>query len=195
MEMFREGKGAAYDFLESIGRPMTDCGGETPLSLFLRTRRIAGQRWIVAHLNEFEAGDFELLRTSPPFHIAHCPRSHSFFDHAPFAIERLRGLGFNICLGTDSLASNADLSLFAEMRELVRKEPTLSPREVVAMATVNGGHAIGQANLLGTIQPGACADLIALPSVDSAADVFETIVAFNKTLPWIMVNGDVVDAP
>jgi aminodeoxyfutalosine deaminase len=187
-EMFRDASGAAFEFLESIGRPMEDCGRETPLSLFVRTRTI-DERWIIAHLNELDPDDFELLASAPKFHIAHCPRSHTFFGHAPFAFDRLRTLGFNICLGTDSLASNSDLSLFAEMRELMRKEPKLLPREVVAMATLNGALAIGQPDSLGKIAPGTYADLIAVPEAPSATDVFETIVAFEETVPWIMVNG------
>ncbi|HEY8835051.1 MAG TPA: amidohydrolase family protein, partial [Chthoniobacterales bacterium] len=193
MEMFRDATGAAFQFLESIGRPMEDCGEGTPLSLFLRTRAI-DRRWIIAHLNELDAGDFDLLADAPKFHIAYCPRSHAFFGHAPFALERLRSLGFNICLGTDSLASNSDLSLFAEMRELLRNESWLSPREVVAMATLNGAQAIGQPDLLGKIQTGAYADLIALPDVPSAADVFEEIVAFEESVPWMMANGEIVSA-
>jgi cytosine/adenosine deaminase-related metal-dependent hydrolase len=194
MEMFRDAQGGAFDFLKSIGRPMEDCGRETPFSLFIRTRTI-DQRWIVAHLNELEVGDFELLRASPKFHIAHCPRSHTFLGHSPFALERLRQLGFNVCLGTDSLASNSSLSLFAEMRELLRKESWLSPWEVLIMATLNGAQAIGQRDLLGTIQPGAYADLISVPEAPSAPDVFETIVAFEETVPWVMVNGAVATPP
>jgi cytosine/adenosine deaminase-related metal-dependent hydrolase len=193
MQMFRDAQGPAFSFLKDIGRSMDDCGKETPLSLFIRTRTI-DQRWIIAHLNEIDAGDFELLATAPKFHIAHCPRSHTFFGHAPFALERLRALGFNFCLGTDSLASNSDLSLFAEMRELLRKEPRLSPREVVAMATLNGAKAIGQRDLLGTIRSGAYADLIALPDIPSATDVFEKIVAFEEMVPWMMLNGEIVPA-
>ncbi len=75
-------------------------------------------------------------------------------------------LGFNICLGTDSLASNSSLSLFAEMRELLRKEPWLSPREVLEMVTVNAAAALGQGDLFGQIRPGVHADLIALPAMD-----------------------------
>jgi len=188
MEMFRDASGAAFEFLESIGRPMEDCGRETPLSLFVRTRAI-DERWIIAHLNELDAGDFKLLGSAPKFHIAHCPRSHTFFGHTPFALDRLRTLGFNICLGTDSLASNSDLSLFAEMRELLRHESAVSPREIVAMATLNGAQAIGQPDFLGKIAPGTYADLIVVPEAPSATDVFETIVAFEETVPWIMVNG------
>ena len=66
--------------------------------------------WIVVHLNELAESDFELLeRSKSKFHIVHCPRSHNYFGHGPFGFERLRSLGFNICLGTDSLASNETL--------------------------------------------------------------------------------------
>jgi cytosine/adenosine deaminase-related metal-dependent hydrolase len=190
MEMFRDARGAAFDFLAEVGRPMDDCGRETPLSLFLRTRTI-DQRWIVAHLNELDAGDFDLLSAAPKFHIAHCPRSHTFLGHAPFALERLRALGFNICLGTDSLASNSDLSLFAEMRELVRKEPSLSPRQALEIATINGAAAIGQRNSLGCIRAGASADLIALP-LRPSTDVYESIVGYDEAVAWMMVDGEIM---
>ena len=193
MQMFRDRTGSLFDFLRSIGRPMNDCGSGTPLSFLLQTEAI-GQRWIIAHLNELDRHDFILLGDAPKFHVVHCPRSHTFFGHAAFALDRLQALGFNICLGTDSLASNSDLSLFAEMRELLRNESGLSPREVLAMATLNGALALGQRGLLGTIQPGAFADLVALPNVPSDADVFEKIVAFEETVPWMMLNGDIVTA-
>ena len=35
MEMFRDASGPLYEFMKSIGRPMDDCGNETPLGLFV----------------------------------------------------------------------------------------------------------------------------------------------------------------
>ena len=125
MEMFRDASGPLYEFMKSIGRPMDDCGNETPLGLFVGA--LGGRalpQWIVAHLNELTESDFELLeRSNSKFHVVHCPRSHNYFGHSPFAFDRLRSLGFNICLGTDSLASNESLSLFAEMRAFQKNFP------------------------------------------------------------------------
>jgi aminodeoxyfutalosine deaminase len=188
MQMFRDAGGPLFAFLKSIGRQMDDCGGNTPL-LSLMHGQMLDERWILAHLNELTDDDFDLLARSNRFHIAHCPRSHTFFGHAPFALRRLRALGFNICLGTDSLASNSSLSLFSEMRELLRKEPRISPREVLEMATVNAAHAIGQGGLLGTMGSGSRADLIAIPSAETGKGVFDAIVAFEDTTPWMMVDG------
>jgi aminodeoxyfutalosine deaminase len=189
MQMFRDANGPLFEFLKSIGRPMDDCGDETPLSFLLRGQEI-DDRWIAAHLNELTEGDFDLLAYAGKFHIAHCPRSHTFLGHAPFAMQKLRTLGFNICLGTDSLASNSSLSLFSEMQELLRKEPWISPREVLEMATVNGARAIGRAHSLGRIRPGFSADLIAIPAAQSGTDAFDAIVAFEGTVPWMMVDGE-----
>src|SRR6266508_3976750 len=89
MEMFRHGSGPLYEFMQSI----------------------------VAHLNELAESDFKLLKKlTSKFLIVHSLRSHDYFGHSRFPFEKLRALGFNICLGTDSLASNESLSLFAEMR-------------------------------------------------------------------------------
>jgi cytosine/adenosine deaminase-related metal-dependent hydrolase len=189
MQMFHDADGPAFDFLKSIGRPMEDCGGKTPLEYLLQVA-VLDENWIVAHLNELTEGDFDLLARSRKFHIAHCPRSHTFFEHAPFALKKLRALGFNICLGTDSLASNSSLSLFSEMRELLGKEPWISSREILEMATVNAAHALGQAHSLGKIRPGFSADLIAIAAVPSGTDLFDAIVTFEGVVPWMMVNGE-----
>ena len=190
-QMFRDAAGPAFDFLRAIGRPMDDCGHDTSVSLFLRSRAQVA-RWLVVHLNELNSADFDLLEKVPRFHIVHCPRSHTFFGHKPFALQRLRALGFNVCLGTDSLASNSDLSLFAEMREVLRTQPRLAPSDAVEMATRSGAAAIGQQHLLGVIRPGAYADLIALPD-RTEGDVFENIVAFGGPVPWIMRDGRVTN--
>jgi cytosine/adenosine deaminase-related metal-dependent hydrolase len=194
MEMFRDARGPLFEFLKGIGRPMNDCGGTTPVSVLLRSRAI-DERSIIAHLNELTDSDFDLLARGPRFQIAHCPRSHSFFGHAPFALKKLRSLGFNISLGTDSLASNSSLSLFAEMRELLRKESLLSPRAVIAMVTVNAAVALGASKSIGRIAPGLRADLIAVPLPKGAKDLFEGIVSHEGNVGWVMVNGTPIRRP
>ena len=188
MAMFRDGSGRLFDFLKGIGRPMGDCGGATPFGLLMKSGLLE-TRWIVAHLNELAADDLELLARAPRFHIVHCPRSHAYFGHTPFAFRKLRALGFNICLGTDSLASNRDLSLFAEMRQLWKTEPSLRAHELLEMVTVNAGAALGQVGTLGQLRPGALADLMALPFAGAMEEVSDEIVSFAWQRPWLLVDG------
>jgi cytosine/adenosine deaminase-related metal-dependent hydrolase len=192
MQMFYDASGPLYDFLKNIGRPMNDCGNKTPLELFLAaTGGRAPSRWIVAHLNELKESDFELLKKSTPkFQIVHCARSHNFFGHGQFRFERLHSLGFNICLGTDSLASNGDLSLFGEMRAFQKMFPSVSPEAILRMVTTNPAMALHQENALGRIRRGFKADLVAVPCSGST-DVFEQIIAFKAPINWLMVDGKV----
>ena len=179
MAMFRDGTGPLYDFLQGIGRDMSDCGGQTPLAHFLSAVDTA-QPWLVAHLNELTESDFQLLaQTRPNLAVVHSPRSHRFFGHTAFPFAKLRALGFNICLGTDSLASNQDLSLFAEMREFQSSFPEVAPGEILSMATRNAAAALGKSEVLGRVARGHFSDLIAVPFAGPEQALFDAIVAFE----------------
>jgi aminodeoxyfutalosine deaminase len=178
MAMFRDAKGPLFDFLRQIGRDMSDCGGTTPLRRFLQVADTK-QRWLLAHLNELAEGDFELLREfQDRFAIVHCPRSHQYFGHTRFAFSKLRALGLNICLGTDSLASNHDLNLFAEMREFQRQFPEVGAEEILTMTTSRAASALRETSV-GRIGLGCSADLLAIPFSGSEKAIFEAIVAFE----------------
>ena len=145
MEMFRHGSGPLYEFMKEhrtadgaiAGQARRRWNSEILLGPLGAMRALPAQ-WIVAHLNELAESDFKLLEElTDKFHMVHSPRSHDYFGHSRFPFEKLRALGFNICLGTDSLASNESLSLFAEMRAFQRSKPGISPDKVLEMATVN----------------------------------------------------------
>jgi aminodeoxyfutalosine deaminase len=196
MEMFHDASGPLYEFMKSIGRDMGDCGNGTPLELFVgapnaspaRTSRALSQ-WIVAHVNELTQSDFQLLeKMRTKFHVVHSPRSHRYFDHSRFPFKRLLTLGLNVSLGTDSLASNESLNLFAEMRTFQRSEPERSPEKIFEMITVNPASALRQQNTLGRIRPGFRADLIAIPCGEDR-DLFGEIVAFDRQINWMLING------
>jgi len=197
MSMFRDASGPLYDFLKEIGRNMADCGRKTPLSQLTEILRDVStpldmtESWMLVHLNELAKNDFDLFaRSRNQFSIAHCPRSHAYFGHSPFEFETLRELGFNVCLGTDSLASNDDLSLFAEMRAFQKEFPKIPPDEIFRMVTLNPALALGKPHVLGRIGKNCWADLIAVP-ITGSTSVFEEIVAFDRVVSWLMINGQV----
>jgi cytosine/adenosine deaminase-related metal-dependent hydrolase len=190
MQMFASRSGALSEFISGI-RPMDAAfGAVTPLAWMLNSCQ-PDEHWIVAHLNELTGNDLELLAVGPRFHVVHCPRSHAYFRHSRFQLENLRALGLNICLGTDSLASNTSLSMFDEMRAMQRSFASLSPLEILAMATVNGATALNRPNALGRVRAGFTADLIALP-ISGAGDIFEKIIAFDQPVTWTMIDGTAI---
>jgi cytosine/adenosine deaminase-related metal-dependent hydrolase len=190
--MFREARGPLYEFMESIQRPMDDCGSVTPFAHLWESGAVHGG-WILAHMNELAKGDFALLaslpRGSAP-HVVHCPSSHRYFAHRVFEWQRLQELGVNLSVGTDSLASTDSLSLLGELRQLQRTEPSLSPEQLLRTITTNPARALQRSHQLGRLVPGALADMIALPGSGNAATALEEIVAFEQPIPWMMIDGE-----
>jgi aminodeoxyfutalosine deaminase len=192
MSMFRDARGELYDFLKEIGRGMGDCGEATPVEKFIRCLEGNGRAdWLLVHLNELSERDLDALgKYHDRLSIIHCPRSHEYFRHSPFQVQKLRKLGFNICLGTDSLASNDDLSLFAEMRAFGKEFPAVRPEEILEMVTANPARALREQDALGRIRRGFIADLIAVPAGRSTS-LFEALLEFDEPVGWSMVGGQV----
>jgi cytosine/adenosine deaminase-related metal-dependent hydrolase len=188
--MFRRASGPLYDFMRSLGRDMSDCGHGSPLALLLGSG-VIGPEWIVAHMNDLDDEDFALLERTP-LQVVHCPASHRYFAHPIFPIARLRAIGINISLGTDSLASADSLSLFEEMRILCDTHRSISPRDALEMVTLNPARALRREGDLGAILPKAQADLIALPIAPKSEELFEEIVDYGGRVAWAMVNGQMV---
>ena len=188
--MFCEGSGPLYQRLANVGRDMSDCGGYSPVAQMAR-HGVLNDKLLAVHGNYLDDNDICLLAEGGTS-LAHCPRSHDYFGHAPFRFEELQSAGVNVCLGTDSLATvkevDAELDMFAEMRMFRKKNPDACPEIITAMATVNGARALGWAGKVGEISTGVCADLLAVPysgSVDSAYD--EVIEHYGPVA--VMVDG------
>jgi cytosine/adenosine deaminase-related metal-dependent hydrolase len=191
--MFRHGRGPLYNFMDSLHRPMNDCGFETPFGHLWKSGAINGG-WLLAHMNELIEEDFQLLAglprgTGPS--VVHCPGSHRYFAHSPFPYQRLQELGINICTGTDSLASTESLSLFDELRRFGAAEPSMSGEQLLRTVTVNPARALGKRGTLGILQPGALADLIAIPVNDSVRSIHEAVVHYDAPVPWMMIDGKI----
>jgi cytosine/adenosine deaminase-related metal-dependent hydrolase len=150
---------------------------------------------LAAHVNYLGRGDVARL-AKHQVNVVHCPRSHSYFSHGPFPLQRLVRARVNICLGTDSLASvyktrrqNVELNMFEEMRVLSDREKTLSARSIVRIATVNGAKAFGLEGRAGELSPGAWADIITLPFSGNFSNPYDAVLQHQGHVSGSMING------
>jgi len=191
--MFREGRGALFEFCRRIYPALKPAPGETPIG-FLGRRGLIPRGSLFAHCNQAEAADIGILADTVTS-VVHCPRSRAFFGHGGFPYAAYRAAGINLCLGTDSLASNEGLSLFDEMAEFRRGNPDASGRDILAMATLNGSRALGRAHDLGRLAPGCKADLIAVAMRPRPeADLYEELVSEARDVLLSVVDGEEVFA-
>lgn len=97
--------------------------------------------------------------------IVHCPGSNARLAGATCRVRRLIDAGILVALGLDSHGVTAEPDAFAEMRLALCAAADaglpLTAAEVLTMATTGGARALGRPDL-GTLRPGAAADIVAL---------------------------------
>lgn len=192
--MFQNADGKMHDWLARNGRDNADCGKGSPVAHFAR-HQLLGENVLAVHVNYLAPGDAKLL-TKSKTHVVHCPRSHDYFRHTKFERERLAKAGVNICLGTDSLATmrkdgkqKPELDMFAEMRQLAEKDASVSPKEILEMATINGARALGVSGKIGQLAKNHFADLIALPCPTKVKDIHEAVIRHTGNVSASMIEG------
>ena len=141
--------------------------GLTPAQV-LDCHHVFDARTIAAHCVHLTEDDMRLL-AKRSVSAVHCPVSNLKLASGCADVMGMVRAGMNVCLGTDSAASNNNLDLFEEIKAcaLMAKGKTGDPTAVGAeaalmMATVCGARAQGREKECGQIAVGMDADLILL---------------------------------
>ena len=122
--------------------------------------------------------------------VVYCPRTHAAFGHSPHSFHDMRGRNIRVALGTDSLASNPDLSILSEMRFLHVEYPELRSELLLQLATVNGAEALGWADSCGSLEEGKSADFIVLPLPErEAVDPHELWLEVDREPAQVWIRG------
>jgi len=120
--------------------------------------------------------------------VVYCPRTHARFGFAPYPLEKLLTAGVTVALGTDSRASNPDLSLLDELRFVAARD-TIDPQRLLRMATLDGAKALGLADQLGGLAPGRAADLTIVGLPPSDGDPYEHLFDPRSTVLGVIRGG------
>ena len=102
-----------------------------------------------------------------PF-LAVCPLSNLFIHKLLPPIPVMRGSGIPICVGTDSLSSNENLNIVAELFCLQQAFPEVSLGELLEWACLNGARFLGKEDVLGTLEPGKKPGVVYISEVGNA---------------------------
>ena len=81
-----------------------------------------------------------------------CPNANLYIENTLPNIELLLEMKCNLTLGTDSLASNANLSIIDEINTIKKHYPAINLETLLQMATYNGAKFLGIENTFGSIK-------------------------------------------
>jgi cytosine/adenosine deaminase-related metal-dependent hydrolase len=139
------------------------------------------KRFVVAHGNYLKPDQWRSLPKSAS--VVYCPRTHASFGHEPHPYRGMLTDGVNVALGTDSLASNPDLSVWNEAKFLFSRGE--DPRMLLEMLTTNGARALGLVDDFGTLEAGKQADMVSVPT--NSTD-YESIFT-NTAIPELVFRN------
>ena len=159
LQLLADGTGDFVRFLEELGvwRPDAIPPGSRPLDYLRELARV--EVALAIHGNYLAPDEIEFLVGHSNVSVVYCPRTHAFFRHAVHPWQMLLAKGINVALGTDSRASNPDLSVWNELLFLRRLAPDFDPAALLKLATWNGALAMGLGHETGTLDVGKSADL------------------------------------
>jgi cytosine/adenosine deaminase-related metal-dependent hydrolase len=107
-----------------------------------------------------------IKRFDRKIHFCFCPGANLYIENRLPKVDLFVDQGFNITLGTDSLASNTKLCILNEMRLLQEKFPSLSTTRLIEWATINGAKYLGIDDEKGTIEEGKTPGLNLITGLD-----------------------------
>lgn len=189
IEMITHGSGEIVDFLVQRGfweegflqEIATVEGG---VVTYLARLDLLNERTLCVHGVHVSKEETALLAAAGA-KVCLCPGSNRFLGVGRAPVQHYLDAGILPALGTDSLASNPELSIWREMQLLQRDHPFLDPQDIFAMATRGGAEALGVDRLTGTLAEGRKAELLAVPlpgEMKDAAAVYRHLVGMGSRI-------------
>ncbi len=190
LELLREGTGEFHDLLDSLGLPQEGLFGERTCREWL-DRLVDQPRGLVIHGNYLDAHDLAVLARAPHCTLVYCPRTHAGFGHPPHPWLDLLNMGGSVGLGTDSRASNPDLSMWSELQYLSDRFPNVSPLTILQLGTLAGARALGRGRQAGSLTPGKRANLAVIGLDDPGyRDPYNDLFAPGNRVGGTMIGGE-----
>ncbi len=190
IEAERLGLGINIHLAESVTE-FEDCikaNGCTPTE-YLDKIGLLTNKTIAAHCVQLTDNDISIL-ASHGVSVASNPKSNLKLGNGIAPLYKLDKAGVNICLGTDSTASNNSLNMFSELNyaAMLQKgingdSTAINAKKAFEFATVNGAKALG-IEKLGKLEEGWKADIMLLD-----LDVPQ-MMPFRETYSMICYSAD-----
>jgi cytosine/adenosine deaminase-related metal-dependent hydrolase len=107
-----------------------------------------------------------LKRFDRKIHWCFCPNANLYIENRMPKIPLFVDQGFNITLGTDSLASNTKLCILHEMKTIQQKFPVIDTARLIQWGTINGAKFLGISDEKGTLEIGKTPGLNLITGLD-----------------------------
>jgi len=186
LALLRDGSGRWPAFLAGMGvDPATRVPRKSPVAYLASLGAFQRPETppLLVHMVHADADDRRIAREAGAT-VALCPRSNLHIGGRLPDVDALVTEGLPLAIGTDSLASVPDLSLWAEMATLSAHFPAVPAARWLDAATRGGARALGLRGF-GTLAPGARPGVLDVLVEDVAAPLESLVRDPTPTLRWV----------
>ncbi len=182
LNMYKNATGDFIDMLHSFGIDTTHWKKQ-PIGSMLAVANLLNQntKMLWVHNTYSTAHDIaEVMQLVPNSYFCLCPNANLYIENKLPDFNIFLNLKDSVCLGTDSLASNHQLSIIAEMQTIVQNT-AIEFDTLIKWATLNGAKALGFDAQLGSIEKGKKPGLNLLDFKNSAL-IFDKETKLQKLI-------------
>ncbi len=170
-QFFKDGTGSIADYIKNnlhIDTSHWKPTGKSSLISTLPFLPTKNQLILVHNTFTLEEDLIELKknRELKNTYFALCPNSNLYIENHLPPVSLFRKYSVNICLGTDSLASNHQLSILSEMVTLQQNFPEIELNELLAWSTKNGAKALNIEKEYGSFEKGKTPGINLISGID-----------------------------
>lgn len=190
LELLKQATGPFVDLLREFGvwRDGILPTGSRPLWYLQQMANL--KRGLVIHGNYLSDEEVEFLAAHENLTVVYCPRTHAYFRHDAHPWLELLECGARLAVGTDSRASNPDLSVWRELCFLYKRHAEIDPRLLLELGTLCGARALGLDEQTGSLTVGKRADLcvVRLPAA-CEMNPYSQLMQIDNEIAGTMCGG------
>jgi len=175
-EFFLSGNGQFNLLYEAIGvdiksfyKPSGITSLQTVLPLISKPKKL-----LLVHDTFTSQADIDVLKALLPTQQAIyclCVNANLYIENKLPPIDLFIQNDCDIVLGTDSLASNHQLSILSEMITIAQNFPHIPLQSILQWATINGAKALGMDNQLGSFKVGKKPGIINISNLNNEGNI------------------------
>ena len=185
LALLADGSGRWPAVLDAMGvEPSSRVSGKSPVATLAALGAFDGPSPpLLVHMVHAGENDRRIARDAGAT-VVLCPRSNLHIGGELPEVGALLADGLRLALGTDSLASVADLSPWAEMATLAAYFPSIPAARWLEAATSGGARALGLP-AQGTLSPGKRPGVLDVLIDDAGAPVESLVRDPHPSLRWV----------
>lgn len=148
-ELFLRKEGRFLDFYKNFNIPLTafQATGQTSIYYMMEHLKPDFKTLMVHNTQTTKEEIRATVDWNPDVHWVTCPNANLYIENALPNYQHFIETEANVCIGTDSLSSNWQLSIFEEMKTIKKFQSGVEDQMIIKWATRNGALALGYEDL------------------------------------------------